>query len=111
MNETKRFLINNQEHIEKFIDLTFKDIRNLLILIPKDEWISYDRNVAIIGKFLFELSKSYENNNKNNVTQKTLMSLNHVFMIMQPLWADMIVSAQQNIVMATLKGGVKNEEE
>ena len=111
MNETKRFLSNNQQHIENFIDTTFNEIRNLISLIPAEEWISYDRNVAIMGKFLFELSKNYEDNSKKNVTQKTLMALNHVFFLMQPLWADMIVTAQQNIVMGALKGGTKNEEE
>lgn len=111
MNDKKRFIINNKENIDEFIGDIMISINKFVINVPNEDWVSYDRNVALIGKFLYMLIGEYKNIKIGSNFKKLIFALNKVFIELQPYWVDIVSNIQETIILNSLGVGKNDEEE
>ena len=111
MNEKRRFIIDNNEIIDEFIGDVMSSVNKLIRNVPSNEWFSYDRQIALIGKFAYLLLSEFEDSKRRSNFTKLIFALNKVIIEMQPYWIDMISNIQETIILNSLGVGKNVEEE
>ena len=111
MNEKKRFIIDNGENIDEFIGDIMIAVNKLVRNVPSNDWVSYDRQIALLGKFAFMLIKEYSDIKRGSNFKRLIFSLNKVFIEFQPYWADLVTNIQETIILNSLGVGKNVQEE
>lgn len=111
MNEKKRFITNNNEHIDIFIGDLIESLDKFVRNVPSSDWVAYDRQIAITGKFIYLLLEEFSNYKQGSNFKKLVFALNKVFIELQPYWIDMVSNIQETIILNSLGVGQNDEEE